>query len=151
VGWRNYDRFFSTCSGLLHPHGSMALQAIVIDDRLYEGAKRSEDFIKAMVFPGSCLPSVGAIVGSTTRASDLRLVALEDIGLHYAETLARWRASFQQNRREIGALGFEEPFLRLWDFYLAYCQAGFLERRIGDVQVLLAKPGWTARRVPRSP
>jgi cyclopropane-fatty-acyl-phospholipid synthase len=147
IGWRSYDRFFSTCANLLRPDGLMALQAIVIDDRVYPRAKRSEDFIKAMVFPGSCIPSIEAIVRSTSRASDLRTVGLEDIGAHYAETLARWRSRFHQNRAEIAALGFDEPFLRLWDLYLAYCQAGFEERRISDVQMMLAKPGWR----PRSP
>ena len=142
IGWRSYDLFFSSCASLLSPDGLMALQAIVIDDRIYPRAKRSDDFVKAMIFPGSCIPSVEAIVRSTTKASDLRTVGLEDIGAHYAETLARWRSRFHQNRAEIAALGFDEPFLRLWDLYLAYCQAGFEERRISDVQMVLAKPGW---------
>ncbi len=145
IGWRSYDQFFSTCASLLRPGGLMALQAIVIDDRVYPRAKRSEDFIKAMVFPGSCLPSVEAIVRSTARASDLRTVGLEDIGAHYADTLTKWRSRFHKNRCEIAALGFDEPFLRLWDLYLAYCQAGFEERRISDAQMLLAKPGWRPR------
>jgi cyclopropane-fatty-acyl-phospholipid synthase len=145
IGWQSYDQFFSSCANLLRPDGIMALQAIVIDDRVYPSAKRSEDFIKAMVFPGSCIPSVEAIVRSTARASDLRTVGLEDIGAHYADTLTRWRSRFHENRSEIAALGFDEPFLRLWDLYLAYCQAGFEEGRISDVQMLLAKPGWRLR------
>jgi cyclopropane-fatty-acyl-phospholipid synthase len=142
VGWRQYRTFFEACAGSLRPNGLMALQAIVIDDARYERAKRVDDFIKAVVFPGSCIPSVGALVATTTGATDLRVVGLEDIGAHYAETLHRWRARFLGNRRAIAELGFDEPFLRTWDLYLAYCEAGFLERRISDVQMILAKPGW---------
>ena len=142
VGWRQYRTFFESCARLLRPDGLMALQAIVIDDARYERAKRVDDFIKAVVFPGSCIPSVGVIVAVTTGATDLRVIGLEDIGAHYAETLHRWRARFLDNRRAIAALGFDEPFLRTWDLYLAYCEAGFEERRISDVQMILAKPGW---------
>lgn len=149
VGWRQYDRFFRTCSELLRPHGLMALQAIVIDDRLYHRAKRKDDFVKAMVFPGSTIPSVAAIRRSVATATDLHPVDLEDIGMHYATTLERWRSRFLKNRSAIAALGFDEPFLRLWDLYLAYCQAGFLERRISDVQMMLAKPHWTPPDEPR--
>jgi len=123
----------------------------VIDDRLFERAKRSEDFIKDMVFPGSCIPSVASIVSSVASATDFRMVGLEDIGMHYAETLARWRERFRANRAEISALGYDRSFLRTWDLYLAYCRAGFLEQRISDVQILLAKPGWRPAGAPGAP
>ncbi|MHB8220171.1 MAG: class I SAM-dependent methyltransferase [Acidimicrobiales bacterium] len=142
VGWRQYGRFFQTCSNLLRPHGLMALQAIVIDDRLYQRAKRKDDFVKAMIFPGSTIPSVASIRRSVAAVTDLCPIDVEDIGKHYAVTLDRWRSRFSENRSAIAALGFDESFLRLWDLYLAYCQAGFLEGRISDVQMMLAKPGW---------
>lgn len=141
VGWRQLDRYFEVCAERLRPDGAMALQAIVIDDRLYERAKRSEDFIKAMVFPGSTIPSLAAITRSLDR-TDLRIVGREDIGQHYVETLARWRSALLENRSRIAALGYDAEFLRLWDLYLAYCEAGFAEGRIGDVQLVLAKPRW---------
>jgi len=147
VGWRQYPTFFEACADRLRPHGLMALQAIVIDDALYERAKRADDFIKAVVFPGSCIPSVAAIVDTVARHTDLGVVGLEDIGQHYVETLHRWRQQFTANRSTIADLGFDEPFLRTWDLYLAYCEAGFAERRISDVQMVLAKPGWRPRPV----
>lgn len=141
VGWRQHDTFFRTCSDLLRPHGVMALQAIVIDDRLYRRARRKDDFVKAMIFPGSTIPSVRSIRRSVSAVTDLETIDVEDIGAHYATTLTRWRLRFLENRSAIAALGYDEAFLRLWDLYLAYCQAGFLERRISDVQMVLAKPG----------
>lgn len=150
LDWRQHDTYFSTCARLLEPDGLMALQAIVIADRLYERAKHTEDFIKAAVFPGSCIPSVAAITASLARASDLRLVGLEDIGEHYAETIRRWRDALSRRSDEARALGADEALLRLFAFYFAYCEAGFAERRISDVQVVLAKPAWR-RRGPRRP
>lgn len=149
VGWSQLDSFLSACAGLLRPGGLLVLQAIVIDDRLYEQAKRQADFIKTDIFPGSCIPSVASILASARRTGALRLVECHDIGLHYAETLARWRERFQAERASISALGFDESFLRLWDFYLAYCEAGFSERRISDVQLVFEAPG--ARRHRGSP
>lgn len=146
VGWRQLDRFFRSCAGLLRPGGLMALQAIVIDDRFYERAKRRDDFIKAAVFPGSSIPSVGSLVSAARRTGALRLVECRDIGLHYAETLARWRRRFGEQRGALSRLGFDEDFFRLWDFYLAYCQAGFAERRISDVQLLFECPGASRHR-----
>ena len=142
VDWRRHDEFFAVCDRLLRPDGRMALQAITMADGSYERAKHHDDFIRSMIFPGGCIPSVAAIAGSVARATELRIVDLEDIGRHYAETLARWRANVEEHREEIGALGFDDRFLRLWTFYLAYCEAAFLERHISDVQVVLARPGW---------
>ncbi len=146
VDWRQQEGFFRACSNLLAPAGAMALQAIVIDDALHESAKQTEDFVKRYVFPGSSLPSVGSIVAESAQAG-LRLVALEDIGQHYAETLRRWREAFEEHEGDIAALGLDETFRRLFAFYLCYCEAGFEERRISDVQCLLTKPGWRARRL----
>jgi cyclopropane-fatty-acyl-phospholipid synthase len=137
VGWRQLDSFFRCCSERLVPGGLMVLQAIVIDDQYYERAKRSDDFIKAMIFPGSSIPSVRAIRDATGLASALRVTETVDIGAYYATTLASWRTRFNANREVLATLGYSEPFLRLWDLYLAYCEAGFAERRISDVQMRL--------------
>jgi cyclopropane-fatty-acyl-phospholipid synthase len=140
VGHQYYDTFFRTCSELLKPEGTMLLQAITIADQRYESAKRAVDFIQRYIFPGSCIPSVTALSNSLTRASDMRLFHLEDIGPHYALTLRRWRENFDARLSEVRALGYPKSFIRMWAFYLCYCEAGFMERVIGDVQMLLVKP-----------
>jgi len=141
VGWRQLPGFFQTCANLLAPGGLMALQAITVEDRSYERAKHTRDFIKEMVFPGSCLPSVTSLTRSAG-GTDLQVIDLEDIGGHYAETLRHWRANLDAHEAEVAALGFGPRFLRLWRLYLSYCEAGFLERHISDVQILLARPAW---------
>jgi len=141
VGHHYLDQYFATCSSLLKPDGLMALQAITIADAHYEDALKSVDFIKRFVFPGSFIPSVSAMTGSVARSTDMKLVHLQDIGPHYATTLAKWRERFFDNAAAVRALGYPESFLRLWEFYLCYCEGGFLERHIGDVQMVLAKPG----------
>ncbi len=143
VDWRLLGRYFRTCASLLRPDGLMALQAITIADQSYERAKNSQDFIKAFIFPGSCLPSVGSLARAAAK-TDLRLVDLEDIGRHYAETLRRWRDNVDERQRELEALGFDMRFLRMWHLYLSYCEAAFLERHISEVQLILAKPAWQA-------
>lgn len=143
VDWRQHADFFAACDRLLRPGGLMALQAIVIDDASYERAKHHADFIRALIFPGGCIPSVSAITAALARGPSLRVVDLEDIGRHYAETLLRWRANLAAAQLQVDALGFAEPFRRLWDLYLTYCAASFLERRISDVQLVLAKAPWT--------
>jgi cyclopropane-fatty-acyl-phospholipid synthase len=142
VDWRWHDRFLATCSRLLVDDGLAAIQAIVIDDRSFERAKRHRDFIRRMVFPGGCIPSVRSITTSLARSTDLRVVDLEDIGRHYPETLRRWRENLEVNDQKLGGLGVTPEFRRLWDLYLSYCEAAFLERHISDVQFVLAKPGW---------
>jgi cyclopropane-fatty-acyl-phospholipid synthase len=142
VDWRLHDAFFATCARLLRPDGRAVLQSIIIDDREYERAKTRKDFIKQYIFPGGCLPSITAITAAATRASDLRLIDLEDIGPHYARTLAEWRRRLEDRRSDAHALGFDDQFLRMWRFYFAYCEAAFLERRVSDVQVVLARSGW---------
>lgn len=140
VGLEFLDEYFRVCSARLRPHGRMLLQGIVIADRLYEKARRSVDFIQKYIFPGGALPSLGAIQDAVARATDLRLVHLHDIGLHYARTLREWRRRFMSQLHAVRQLGYSEEFIRMWEYYLAYCEGGFLERAITDVQVVLDKP-----------
>ena len=142
VDWRELDTFMAACTRLLAPDGLMGLQAIVIPGHRWAGARDRRDFIKTHIFPGGCLPSVESISASISRVSDLTLVELHDYGLHYAETIRRWRANLEANRDELEAIGLDERFLRLWTFYLCYCEAGFDERDISVVQCLLARPGY---------
>jgi cyclopropane-fatty-acyl-phospholipid synthase len=139
VDWRDHGRFFSACANLLSPDGLAALQAIVIADESFERAKRHDDFIKAYIFPGGCLPSITSIATSASRAG-LRIVELADIGRHYPETLRRWRDNVLQREPEVAKLGLGTEFRRIWDLYLTYCEAAFLERHVSDVQIVLAKP-----------
>ena len=140
VGHHYYDTYFQKCSALLKPDGAMLLQAITIADHRYEAARNSVDFIQRYIFPGSCIPSVAAISASLARVTDLRLTHLEDIGPHYATTLRLWHDNFNAKLEQVRALGYPETFIRMWQFYLGYCEAGFIERVIGDAQLLLIKP-----------
>jgi cyclopropane-fatty-acyl-phospholipid synthase len=140
VGWRHTGRFFATCSRLLEPHGLMLLQAITIDDRAYEVEKDSRSFINTRIFPGGSLPSLELIARCVARHTDLQTLSIEDITADYVTTLRHWRETFLRHERELDELGYGDQFRRLWTLYLAYCEAGFAERRIQDVQVVLAKP-----------
>jgi cyclopropane-fatty-acyl-phospholipid synthase len=146
VGHRHLDGYFRTCSERLRPDGAMCLQAITMHEQDYAASTRNVDFIKRHVFPGGQCVSTGAICASLARASDLRLVHLEDLTPHYAETLRRWRARLLESRERIRALGLPERSLRVFEYYLAYCEGGFEEREIGVAQLLLNKP--EARRRP---
>jgi cyclopropane-fatty-acyl-phospholipid synthase len=141
VGHQYFDTFFGKCSALLKDDGRMLLQAITIADQRYESACKSVDFIKRYIFPGCCIPSVAALTGAAARASDLRLVRLDDIGPHYATTLRMWRENLMRNLEAVRALGYPDEFIRMWEFYFCYCEAGFAERALGDVQALFVKPG----------
>jgi cyclopropane-fatty-acyl-phospholipid synthase len=141
IGWRELDRYFATCAARLAPGGVMALQAITINDLSYERAKNRDDFIKAMIFPGGFLPSLEAMTISAAKA-ELRVVDVEDIGRHYAETLRRWGANLEGRDHELATMGLGPAFLRLWHMYLCYCEAAFLARHISDVQIVLSKPEW---------
>jgi cyclopropane-fatty-acyl-phospholipid synthase len=141
VGHQYFGEFFRVCDERLRPGGRMLLQSITIADQRYEQARREVDFIKRYIFPGCCIPSVTALANAMTDASRLRIVALEDIGPHYATTLARWRDNFLGNALRVRALGYPETFLRMWEFYLAYCEGGFAERALGDVQLVLERAG----------
>jgi cyclopropane-fatty-acyl-phospholipid synthase len=140
VGHQYLDTYFRNCSKLLKPDGLMLLQSITIRDELYEQALKSVDFIQRFVFPGGFLPSVAAMSASLARTTDLQLLHLQDIGLHYATTLRKWRGRFFTHLDAVRALGYPDSFIRLWEFYLCYCEGAFLERNIGNVQMLLAKP-----------
>jgi cyclopropane-fatty-acyl-phospholipid synthase len=140
VGARYLDTYTAQCGRLLEPHGAMLLQAITIQDQVYEAALGSVDFIQRFIFPGSFIPSVSAITDSVRRSTDMKVFHLEDIGPHYATTLRHWRDRFFANLPAVRQLGYPDAFVRMWDYYLCYCEGGFLERQIGDVQMLLAKP-----------
>ncbi len=142
VGWQFFGTYFRRCSELLAPNGLMLLQAITIDGRAYEVEKASKSFINTHIFPGGCLPSLNTIHRCVGRHTDMRTVWLDDITEHYAETLVRWRESFQASSTMAAELGYDLRFRRMWELYLAYVEAGFRECRIGDVQMLLAKPEW---------
>jgi len=140
VGREYLGEFLRCCGERLKADGSMVLQAITIVDQEFEQHSRSVDFIKRYIFPGGCLTSVTAICGAATEGTDLRLVHLEDITPHYARTLRTWRERFFANIGEVRGLGYPDMFIRMWEFYLSYCEAGFAERYLGDVQMLFHKP-----------
>ena len=140
VGHQYYDTYFKKCSDLLTSDGMMLLQAITISDQNYDVAKKSVDFIQSYIFPGSCIPSNTAILSSATKSTDMRLYNLSDIGPHYATTLNLWRANFLNNLDTIKDMGYDNKFIRMWDFYLCYCEGGFIERAISDVHMLFVKP-----------
>lgn len=140
VGHRYLDGFFRRCSELLRPDGTMVLQAIVMPEQQYDRYLQSVDFIQRYVFPGGCLPTVASMLQSTGRATDLRFVHAEDFAPHYAETLRRWRNSFQEHLGQVRAQGYPETLIRLWNYYLCYCEAAFEERSVGVVQIQFDKP-----------
>ena len=140
VGADYLDTYFMQVGKLLKPDGLALIQAITIEDHRYSQALHAVDFIKRYVFPGSFIPSIEALLVAKTRKSDLALVHLEDFGLSYARTLEAWRERFMARLAEVKTLGFDERFMRLWEFYLAYCEGGFRERSIGVAHLLLAKP-----------
>ncbi len=136
VGPQFLDAFFRKCGELLKPSGSMVLQGIVMPEHDYDKYLASVDFIRKHVFPGGSLPSAAALLESAGRASRLRCVQLEDFAPHYAETLRRWRANFEARLPEIRTLGYTERLIRLWRYYLCYCEAGFEERQVSVVQLV---------------
>jgi cyclopropane-fatty-acyl-phospholipid synthase len=141
VGWQYFDDFFRRCDQLLTDDGLMLLQAITIDDGIYEIEKGAKSFANTHVFPGGCLPSEGLISGCLERVTSMKQVWIDDITAHYPPTLAEWRERFFAAWERLRDRGYDERFRRLWDFYLSSSEAGFRERRIGDVQALFAKPG----------
>lgn len=142
VGWQYFDDYFHACDRLLADDGLFLLQAITVDDRLYEMEKASRSFANTHVFPGGCLPSLKRIADSIGTVTELREIWLDDITAHYPPTLAMWRERFFAAWDKLKAHGYDERFRRLWDFYLSSSEAGFRERRIGDVQMLFAKPSF---------
>lgn len=142
VGWRRFDEFFRACNRLLKPDGAMCLQVITIDDRAYEAEKMSRSFINTLVFDGGSLPSNEFIAHAIAKHTDMQMIAHEDITEHYPETLRRWRANFNASFGELREFGYDERFQRLWNLYFAYCEAGFIERRILVGQTVFAKSGY---------
>ena len=142
VGYQYYDIYFKVCSHLLKPDGIAFIQTITIADQRYEKAKHSVDFIQRYIFPGSCIPSLTALQNSITESSDLKIYQVRDIGDHYARTLALWRIAFFKRLSEVKALGFDDVFIRMWHFYLAYCEGGFKEKAISDIHLKLIKPDY---------
>jgi len=140
VGWKFYDTFFSHCSSLLKPEGIALIQAITIADQRYDQARKDVDFIQRYIFPGSCIPSVTALVSASTKASDFSLIQAQDFGNHYARTLKKWHEVFNAKSEEVSALGYSDDFKRMWQFYLSYCEGGFAERSIGVNHLVFAKP-----------
>jgi cyclopropane-fatty-acyl-phospholipid synthase len=146
VGWRNFGVFFRKCSELLHERGAMLLQAITIDDRAYEIERRARSFIRTYIFPNGALPSLAVIRDCVARETDMRIVELQELTDSYVPTLRAWRENFEAGWSRLREHGYDERFRRLWRLYLAYCEAGFAERRIGDWQLLLAKPRYESSR-----
>lgn len=140
VGLNHLDVYFDKCSSLLKPEGLMCIQTITIQDQRFEQAKNEVDFIQKYIFPGGSLPSVTAITQSLTRVTDMCVYELNDIGRHYARTLHDWRERFFKQENIVRNLGYDESFIRLWEFYLCYCEGGFLERSISTVHIVINKP-----------
>jgi cyclopropane-fatty-acyl-phospholipid synthase len=140
VGHRFLPTYFKQCAHLLKSNGLMLIQAITIREQRYEQAKRGVDFIQRYIFPGGALPCVQKMLDVVSRDTDMNLLHMEDFGLHYARTLRLWHENFRRAHGRLSELGYDDYFLRLWEFYLCYCEGGFLERTIGTAQLLLAKP-----------
>jgi cyclopropane-fatty-acyl-phospholipid synthase len=140
IGHRYFDTYFAKCTELLKPDGMMLLQSITIADQRYPVSKKSIDFINRYIFPGGCLPSVSALGTAIAHNTDMRIFHLEDIGPHYATTLQHWRERFFANIDKVRRLGYPDRFIRMWDYYLSYCEGGFRQQVIGTVQLLLVKP-----------
>ncbi|NCF72853.1 MAG: methyltransferase domain-containing protein [Gammaproteobacteria bacterium] len=147
VGHEYHDTYFKKCCELLKPEGQMLLQAITIADQRFDQYKTGVDFIKRYIFPGGCLTSVTDMSRTLTRHTDMRVIHLEDIGSHYATTLRHWHDRFFARIEEVRELGYSESFIRMWQFYLCYCESAFIERAIGNVQMLIMRPGARRDRV----
>jgi cyclopropane-fatty-acyl-phospholipid synthase len=142
VGHRHLSTFFRVCAERLKPDGAALIQAITMPDHVYNRYLDSPDFINRYIFPGSCCPSLHAISDAVARSSDLRLNNLEDLSSHYARTLREWRNAFHAQLGQVRSMGFDERFIRMWEYYLCYCEGGFAERFTGVVQLLFSKPGY---------
>ncbi len=141
VGHEWLGEYFATCDRLLAPGGRAAIQVITIPDQIYDRYRRSSDWIRKHIFPGGHLPSLGAMQRAIADRSSFVVEQVENIGLHYAETLRRWRLAFMRRLDEVQALGFDQRFVRMWEFYLGSCEAAFAHRKLGSLQLVLARPG----------
>jgi cyclopropane-fatty-acyl-phospholipid synthase len=145
VGWQYFATFFGKCSELLEPHGLMFLQAIALEDSAYEAERGARTLANQLIFPGGSLPSLEVIQRHVARDTDMRTIWLDDISPSYALTLRAWRERFEAAGDQLDALGYDERFRRLWRLWLALSEAGFREARIRDLQMVMAKPGWSGR------
>jgi len=149
VGHEFYEAYFHQCSQLLKPNGLMLIQSILVSDQRYDFARKNVDFIKRYIFPGGNLPSYEVISRHVAQATDMNIFSVHDMTYDYAKTLACWRDRFFDRIEAVRRLGFTEEFIRLWEFYLCYCQAGFMERTIHTAQIVFAKPQWRDARYPQ--
>jgi cyclopropane-fatty-acyl-phospholipid synthase len=140
IGHDLFAPYFRKCSELLKPDGAMLIQAIAIADQRYDEYRKSIDFIQRYIFPGGGLPSSAVMTDAVAHHTDMRLLGLEDIGLHYATTLRHWRRNFLGRLEEVRRQGYPEAFIRMWEYYLCYCEGAFLERAISDLQIVFANP-----------
>ncbi len=139
VGLKYYDDFFGACDRLLRPEGGMLLQTITMNEKRFPRYHQGTDWTQKHVFPGSELASLKEILASLGRATNFFMEHAEDIGLHYVRTLRHWRERFHDQLPSVRALGYDDRFIRMWDFYLAYCEGAFRESYNGDFQLLLRK------------
>ena len=139
IGEHQFPNFFGACDRFLEPDGTACVQTILVPDERWPRYRRSPDWIERHVFPGCLIPSLSALTTAMAHASRLRMVGMEEIGVHYAETLRRWRGNFRASLDEVRALGYDERFVRTWDFYLAFCEAAFRTRWLRDLQIVLAR------------
>jgi cyclopropane-fatty-acyl-phospholipid synthase len=142
VGHQYLDNYIAKCASLLNQNGCGLIQAITINDQFYARALKEVDFIKKYIFPGSFIPSISAILESAKKKSDLRLYNLEDLTPHYARTLSDWRQRFLENSGKLRSMGFDERFIKMWDYYFCYCIGGFKERSIGNCHLIFGKPDY---------
>jgi cyclopropane-fatty-acyl-phospholipid synthase len=139
VGIEHYDDFFGACDRVLAPGGLMFLQTITMNERRFPAHVRSHDWIERRIFPGAQLASIAAILECLSRRTRLHVRELREIGQHYATTLRRWRERFLDRLDDVRRLGFDDRFIRTWEYYLASCEAAFAEEYIGDAQILMRK------------
>jgi cyclopropane-fatty-acyl-phospholipid synthase len=144
VGHKFLDTYFKKCHDLLKKRGLLAIQVITSPDSRYDSLRNGVDWIQKHIFPGSLLPSVGAINSSVNRTGDMALVDLKDIGADYATTLKLWYAQFNANLPQVRALGFDDTFIRKWNYYLCYCEAAFAMRNINTMQLVYSRPNNTS-------
>lgn len=142
VGHEFYKEYFDKCSSLIKPNGQMLIQSILMNDQRYDKARKSIDFIKRYIFPGGCLPSYTEISKNITKYTDLQMMDVDDITYDYALTLADWRDRFLERKHEVERQGYDQSFIKMWEFYLCYCEGGFMERTIHTSQIVFAKPLW---------
>ena len=150
VGQEYLPEYFATCDRLLKENGAMMIQVITMPEQRYERYRNSVDFIQKYIFPGGFLPSVSVMQDCIAKRTSMRMIELMDFGMHYARTLRLWNERFHERLDEVRALGFDDRFIRMWRYYLCYCEAAFLERAIGVCQVMWAKPGYVFESYPSS-